>query len=106
MKLMKFGTYPYTTSRVKVMKSSLLAKEDYLKMKKMGLNEMIRFLEEREYKKEIDALSPHYKRMELINVALNENLASTVNKLLRISTKESQDLIKNYSMKWVIGNIK
>lgn len=99
-------TYPYTAARVKAMKSLLLAREDYLKMRKMGLNEMIRFLEEREYKKEIDILSSEYRGMELINLALNQNLSNTINKLLMISTSDSNDLIKKYAMKWITGNIK
>jgi len=103
---MEFGTYPYTTTRVKAGRALLLTKDDYIKMKKMGINEMIRFLEEREYKKEIDSLSSEYRGMELINVALNENLANTVNKLYMISTKESRVLIKNYSLKWIINNLK
>jgi V/A-type H+-transporting ATPase subunit C len=102
----KFGNYPYTATRVKVSRALLLTGDDYVKIRKMGLNEMIRFLEEREYKNEIDALSSQYKGMELINVALNENLANTINKLLKISTRESHVLIKNYAMRWVISNLK
>ena len=98
--------YPYTATRVKAMESLLLSREDYIKMRKMGLNEMIRFLEEREYKREIDLLSAEHRGMELINLALNQNLSNTINKLIEISTKESQVLIQDYSMKWVINNIK
>src|SRR3989344_1568894 len=105
-KKLKLGGYPYTATRVKARRALLLTKDDYLKMNKMGLTEIIRFLEEREYKNEIDSLSSHYKGMELINVALNENLANTINKLTDISTKDSHVLIKNYSMKWVINNLK
>ena len=100
------SSYAYTATRVKVMKSLLLSREDYLKMRKMGTNEMTRFLEEREYKKEIDSLSAEHKGMELINLALNQSLSNTINKLIMISTKESHELIRNYSMKWVVGNIK
>ncbi len=99
-------TYPYTATRVKVMKSLLLTKGDYTKLRKMGLNEMIRFLEEREYKKEIDSLSAEYRGMELINLALNQNLSNTVNKLIGISTKETYELVRKYTMKWAVGNIK
>jgi V/A-type H+-transporting ATPase subunit C len=88
------------------MKSLLLNREDYMKMRKMGTNEMTRFLEEREYKKEIDALSAEHKGMELINLALNQSLSNTINKLIMISTKEAHELIRNYSMKWIVGNIK
>jgi V/A-type H+-transporting ATPase subunit C len=104
---MKFGAYPYTVTRVRVMKSKLLKEEDYLRMRKMGLNEMTRFLEESEYKSEIDALSKEYMGTELIELALNENLANLVNKLLRVSLKdEVRQLIELYSLKWVLGNVK
>ena len=104
---MRFGTYPYTVTRVRVMKSRLLRAEDYLRMKKMGLNEMIRFLEESEYKREIDLLSKEYSGTELIELALNENLANVVNKLLRISLKkEVRMLIEFYSLKWILNNVK
>jgi len=104
---MKFRTYPYTVTRVRAMKSKLLKKEDYLRMRKMGLNEMIRFLEESEYKNEIDSFSREYMGTELIELALNGNLANTVNKLLRISLKEEvKSLIEAYSLKWVLNNIK
>ncbi len=97
--------YPYTATRVKSMKSLLLSRDEYLKMQKMGLNEVIRFLEEREYKKEIDLLAAEHRGMELINLALNQNLSNTINKLIEISSRR-QVLIQNYSMKWVINNIK
>ena len=103
---MNLATYPYTATRVKAMKSILLTRGDYLKMSKMGLSEMIRFLEEREYKNEIDHLSREYNGIELINLALNVNLSNTINKLLRISNSELAELIRSYSMKWVINNIK
>jgi V/A-type H+-transporting ATPase subunit C len=103
----KFRTYPYTVTRVRVMKSKLLKGEDYLRMRKMGLNEMIRFLEESEYKREIDSLSREYLGTELIELALNDNLANVVNKLLDISIKEEvKVLIEFYSLKWVLNNVK
>ena len=104
---MKFRTYPYTVTRVRVMKSKLLKGEDYLRMRKMGLNEMIRFLEESEYKQEIDSRSKDYMGTELIELALNDNLANVVNKLLGISIKgEVKQLIELYSLKWVLNNAK
>ncbi len=107
LKKIRFGDYPYTVTRVKVMKSKLLRNTDYMKMRKMGMNEVIRFLEESEYKKEIDSLSKEYKGLELIELALNENLANIINKLLMISLrKEVRLLIEFYSRKWILNNIK
>ena len=103
----RFGTYPYTVTRVRVMKSKLLTADDYLRMRKMGVNEAIRFLGESEYKSEIDTLSKEYRGTELIELAMNQNLASTVNKLLEISLKdEVKHIIQSYSMKWVLNNVK
>jgi V/A-type H+-transporting ATPase subunit C len=107
IKRIRFKSYPYTVTRVRVMKSKLLREEDYLRMKKMGPNEMIRFLEESEYKSEIDLHSKEYRGAELIELALNENLANIINKLLSISLKhELKMLIQFYSLKWILNNIK
>jgi len=104
---LRFRTYPYTAVRVLAMKSLLLKKEDYMKMQKMGINETTRFLEERHYKKEIDALSKGFRGIELINLALNASIAHDVNKLLRISINEEvKNMIKLYSNKWVVNNLK
>lgn len=104
---LKFGRYPYTVTRIKVMKSLLLTKDDYLRMKNMGLNEMIRFLEEGQYKKEIDAFAQGYRGTELMELALHGNLANVVNKIFRISLhRETRMLLSFYANKWVFGNIK
>jgi len=103
----RFTTYSYTVTRVRVMKSRLLREEDYMRMRKMGLNEMIRFLEESEHKGEIDSLSKRYRGAELVELAMNESLANVVNKLLRISLKEElKFIIEFYSEKWILNNVK
>ncbi len=102
-----FGRYPYTVTRVKVLQSYLLPPDDYLRMKKMGTAEMTRFLEEGQYKREIDALSGQYQGLELIELAFNQNLAATVNKLLQISiAPEIHSLIRTYANKWIVQNCK
>lgn len=104
---LRFGTYPYTAVRVLAMRSLLLGHDDYVRMEKMGMSEIIRFLEERHYKAEIDSLASQFRGLELINLALNANLAGTVNKLLRISLHdEVRKMIMLYSTKWILNNIK
>ena len=103
----RFGRYPYTVTRIKAMKSKLLGSEDYLRMKKMGVNEIARFLEEGEYKSEINRFASRYRGAELVELAVNANLAKTVNKILKISIKnEVKELVELYVRKWVINNIK
>ncbi|MFH1237768.1 MAG: V-type ATPase subunit [Candidatus Aenigmatarchaeota archaeon] len=107
IKRVRFKSYPYTVTRVRVMKSKLLSEEDYLRMRKMGLNETIRFLGESEYKHEIDLHSKDYRGAELVELALNENLANVINKLLSISLQEElKMLIQFYALKWILNNIK
>ena len=40
-KRIRLGTYPYTVTRVRVMRSFLLAPADYLRMQQMGMNELV-----------------------------------------------------------------
>ena len=47
---LSLGKYPYTYARVSVMKGNLLKKEEYQKLLKMSLNEIISFLQNSEYK--------------------------------------------------------
>ncbi len=106
-KRVRLGTYPYTVTRVRVMRSFLLKHPDYLRMQQMGLNELIHSLEEGQYKAEIDGLANRYAGAELLELALSANLARTLNKLLAISHKrELKFVISTYASKWVLQNLK
>ena len=106
MKKIKLKVYPYTYVRATVMRSLLTKREDYLRLIKMDLNSIIKFLEESVCKKEIDRLLAEYSGMDLIEIALNENLAASFNKLRRISSPEIRLLIDAYSKRKDIENIK
>ena len=90
------GKHPYTYARVSVMKGNLLKKEDYQRLLKVSLNEIISFLESSEYKKEIDELAVNYSGVELMEMALSSNLVRTWSKLKKISSKEVNLLIESY----------
>jgi len=99
-------TRPYTYARICVMRSRLLTKEDYHKLLKMGLNEIISFLQGSEYKKAIDEFGVKYSGVELMEMALNKNLVNTWNKLKRISSKEVGMLMDAYLERADLWNIK
>lgn len=103
---LRLGTYPYTYARVSVMRSSLLAKEDYHKLAKMEVNEVISFLQGSQYRKEIDELAVKFKGVELMELALNRNLANTWAKLRKISPEELRVLVSAYLLRIDIWNIK
>lgn len=105
-KKLKLGFYPYTYARTAVMKSLLFRKEDYQKMLKMGFSEIAKFMQESNYKKEIDGLAREYSGADLLELALNRNLANSFKKLMRISPYELGLLIREYAKRKDIEDIK
>jgi V/A-type H+-transporting ATPase subunit C len=107
--LPKFGKpvkYAYITGRVRAMKTKLIPAEMYPRMMSMDTSEIARYLEETQYKDEIDALSKDYSGTELIEHATFANLAKIYRKLLRVSIDEPSFLILEYLRRWDVWNIK
>jgi V/A-type H+/Na+-transporting ATPase subunit C len=100
------GSYPYTYVRTVLMKKKLLRKEDYDKILKMSPEEIAKFIEELEYKEDIDALGVEYAGRELVERALQRNLARTFKKMLAIAPEDLQMLLKLYQRRYDIYNIK
>ncbi|MBI2130488.1 ATP synthase A1 subunit C [Candidatus Woesearchaeota archaeon] len=98
--------YPYTYARTTAMRGMLLKKADYHKILKMDFNEIARFLEETTYKKSIDTLSASMKGADLLEAALNNNLAESFAKLRAISPEELRLLIDEYLRRNDIEDIK
>lgn len=105
-KTLKLGFYPYTYVRTAVMKSLLFKREDYHKMLKMSFSEIAKFLQESNYKKEINALATEHSGTDLLELALNRNLAESFKKLMKISPYELGLLIREYAKRKDIEDIK
>jgi V/A-type H+-transporting ATPase subunit C len=109
LRLPKFGKpvkYAYITGRVRAMKTKLIPGEMYPRMMAMDIPEIARYLEETQYKDEIDALSKDYSGVELIEHATFANLAKTYRRLLEVSIDEPSFLILEYLRRWDVWNIK
>ena len=106
LETIKLGFYPYTYVRTVVMRSLLLSKEDYHKMLKMSFSEIAKFLQETTYKKEINEFAAEHSGADLLELALNKNLASSLKKLMRISSYELGLLIREYAKRKDIEDIK
>jgi V/A-type H+-transporting ATPase subunit C len=78
----------------------------YSRMMSMDTSEIARYLEETQYKDEIDALSKEYSGVELIEHATFANLAKTFRKLEKVSIDEPSFLILEYLRRWDVWNIK
>ena len=88
------------------MKTKLIPHEMYQRMLGMDIPEITRYLEETQYKEEIDLMAKDHSGAELVEFATFANLAKTYRKLLDISIDEPQFLILEYLRRWDIWNIK
>ena len=100
------GNYAYATARVKTRKAFLYKKETFLKLLQMDLPEISRFIEESKYKKEIDELATKYSGIDLLEYALNLNMAREMNEVLGFCQGDMKVLIGSYLMRWDVWNIK
>ncbi len=98
--------YAYITGRVRAMKTKLIPHEMYQRMLGMEIPEITRYLEETQYKEEIDLMAKDHSGAELVEYATFANLAKTYRKLLRVSIDEPEFLILEYLRRWDIWNIK
>ena len=67
--------YVYVCTRLRVRKAKLIPREDYLRLLNMSIPEITRFIEETQYKREIDELASSFHGNDLIELALSWNLA-------------------------------
>ncbi len=98
--------YAYGTARVHAMRIKLFPNDTYKKLLAMDLSEITRFIEESEYKQEVDELARRYTGIDLVEFALHLNLARTFTKLMEMTMGEPHDLIVEYLRRWDVWNIK
>jgi V/A-type H+-transporting ATPase subunit C len=100
------SNYEYVIARVRSRKASLFDDDDYRKLIRMGPGEIARFMEESEYETEMNALGARHSGVDLIEYALNRNIAKHFEDLLRWADGRLYDLIARYLRKFDVWNIK
>ncbi|HOP08607.1 MAG TPA: V-type ATPase subunit [Candidatus Methanofastidiosa archaeon] len=80
----------YFNARISAMKEKLFPMLTYEKMLLMELPEITRYISEGDYNEDITELSKSFKGIDLIEYALNLNLARTFQKLINISQGHTQ----------------
>ncbi|MCF7861649.1 V-type ATPase subunit [Candidatus Woesearchaeota archaeon] len=103
---LKFSEYPYTYTRVVAMRSKLFKNQDYDKILKMSNNQILKHLQDNGYADEINKLALEYSGIELIERAINQNLAGNFSKLTKICDGALKELVIIYLTKFDIENIK
>jgi V/A-type H+-transporting ATPase subunit C len=100
------GNYEYVTARVRSRRAVLFDDDDYRKLLRMGPGEIARFMEETEYESEMNALGARYSGVDLVEYALNRNLANHFEDLLRWSEGRLYDFLARYLRKFDVWNVK
>jgi len=100
------GNYAFVNARVKVKKGMLIGAETYAKLLQMSIPEIIRFVQETQYKDEVDELAIKYSGINLVEHALNLNQARTYRSILSWCQGELQMLVDAYLNRWNNWNIK
>ena len=105
-KTVRLGFSPYTYARVAVMRSFLLKKEDYDRILKMGVHELLRFLQETHYKQEFDDYHVLSEGTASIEAAFHANLGRSFQKLYTISDAAMKQVLGAYLLRYDMENIK
>jgi V/A-type H+-transporting ATPase subunit C len=96
----------YVTARVRSRRAALFSDDEYRKLIRMGPAEIARFMEESEYETEINALGARHSGVDLIEYALNRNLAKHFDDLLDWADGRLYDQIARYLRKFDAWNVK
>ena len=100
------GNYEYVIARVRSRRAALFDDDDYRKLVRMGPGEIARFMEDSEYESEMNALGSRHSGVDLIEYALNRNIAKHFDDLLRWSEGSLYDYIARYLRKFDVWNVK
>jgi len=100
------SNYPYAVTRLRAMRIKLFPRDAYPRFLNMSLDEITRKIGESEYKQDIDELSREYTGINLIEHALNRNMAASFQKILKITEGEPHELVLEYLRIFDIDNIK
>ncbi len=96
----------YVNSRVRARRAALFDEEDYRKLVRMGTGEIARYMEETEYESEMNELGARHSGVDLIEYALNRNLAKHFYDMLSWAQGRLYGRIANYLRKFDAWNAK
>ncbi|WP_424017204.1 V-type ATP synthase subunit C [Halorientalis pallida] len=100
------SNYEYVIARVRSRRAALFDDDDYRKLIRMGPGEIARFMEESEYESEMNALGARHSGVDLIEYALNRNVAKHFDDLLQWADGQLYDYVARYLRKFDVWNVK
>jgi len=96
----------YVSARVRSRRARLFDEEDYRKLVRMGPGEIARYMEETEYEAQMNALGARHSGVDLIEYALNRNLATHFDDILAWADGPLYEDIARYLRKFDARNVK
>ncbi|AWB28256.1 V-type ATP synthase subunit C [Halococcoides cellulosivorans] len=100
------GNPEYVVARVRSRRSMLYDESDYRKLVRMGTGEIARFMEDSEYEAEMNALGTRFAGVDLIEYAIERNLAKHFEDILGWSEGRIYDFVARYLRKFDAWNVK
>jgi len=98
-------SYAYACTRFRVRRTTLLPREDYLRIMRMSIPEVLTHLGRREYGQEIADLAHDFTGAQLIEEAVNRNLAQSFRHAMAIAPGDLRTLTGEYLNRWDIANV-
>ncbi len=99
--------YGYSNTREKAMEARLLNVETLKRIESAkDMSEVLGILYETDYKTNLVEFGGVSAKAELIDFAISKNLADKLEKLVEITPKDEQDLIRPLIAKWDLANVK
>ena len=100
------SNYSYVATRARSRRSRLLPAEAYTQLLNLELSEIARYIQDLEYRREIDRYGSKLSGADLIETALVDNLAGDVGDFLSFSTGRLREILMVYAERYRVENLK
>ena len=100
------SNYAYVATRARSRRSRLIPSESYSQLLNLGNSEIARYIQDLEYRSEIDRYGSKLSGADLIEVALVDNLAKDVGDFLNFSTGKLKEILQVYAERYRVDNLK
>lgn len=105
MKTVILKKSPYESSKISVKRSKLYSKKKIKELSKLNFDEILKFLEEHDFKKAVDTSYLQFEGFYLIERVLNTHSSRIYKEVFSSISKNNQVLLENYYLKYQIHNL-
>ena len=104
-KIVRLKNNSYHSAKISVLRGHLYGQEQLENFAQMSFDEILKFMEENNFKEEIDKSYFKYEGFYLIEKILNNYLSNIYKKVFLSATKENRKLFDAYYLKYQIHNL-